>query len=210
MKTVIQIILVVVAITLGFLTFKSVQKPIDFEKAKNQRFQATINRLMDIRKAQNAFKEVNGRYTASWDTLIDFVKNGSVKVVKKIGMLTDSMIEAGINEKKAIQMGLIIRDTTRESVLTTVFAQGFKPENLKVVPVADTVAYFSLAATVLTTGSGIKVPVFEAKVHNNVVLRKLDRQLVINLNDLRRTQEKYPGLMVGSLLEANNGAGNWE
>ncbi len=210
MKTVIQVLLIVVSVVIAIMIYKSVQKPIDFEKLKTQRYNATIERLKEIRKAQNAFKEVNGRYTASWDTLIDFVKNGSVKVVRKIGMLTDSMIEAGINEKKAIQMGLIIRDTTRESVLTSVFNKDFKPESLKIVPVPDTTAYFNLAATILVTGSGIKVPVFEAKAHNNVILRKLDRQLVINLNDLRRTQEKYPGLLVGSLTEANNGAGNWE
>ncbi len=210
MKTVIQVLLILVSVVFAIMIYKSVQKPIDFEKAKTQRYNATIERLKDIRKAQNAFKEANGRYTASWDSLIDFVKNGSVKVVRKIGMLTDSMIEAGINEKKALQMGLIIRDTTRESVLISVFNKDFKPENLKVVPVPDTTAFFNLAATILVTGSGIKVPVFEAKAHNNIILKNLNRQLVINLNDLRRTQEKYPGLLVGSLTEANNGAGNWE
>jgi hypothetical protein len=210
MKTVIQIVLVVISVILTVLIYKSVKKPIDFEKAKNLRYNATIERLKDIRKAENAFKEANGRFTGSWDTLIDFVKHGSVKVVRKVGMLTDSMIEAGINERKAIQMGLIIRDTTKENVLISVFTKDFNPDNLKLVPVPDTTAVFSLAATILTTGSGIKVPVFEAKVHNNVVLRRLNRQLVINLNDMRRTQEKYPGLLVGSLTEANNGAGNWE
>ena len=44
----------------------------------------------------------------------------------------------------------------------------------------------------------------------DVVLRDLDRQLVINLNDQRRTNEKYPGLKVGSLTETINNAGNWE
>lgn len=67
-----------------------------------------------------------------------------------------------------------------------------------------------MRATILTTGSGIKVPVFEAKVHNNTVLKNLDRQLVINLNDQKRTNGKYPGLKVGSVTETNNNAGNWE
>lgn len=210
MKTIIQVFLFLVALVFVFLIYKSVQRPIEFEKSRKVRYEATIDRLKDIRKAQNAFKEVNGRFTSSWDTLINFVKHDSVKLVRKIGMLTDSMIEAGINEKKAIQMGLIIRDTTRESVMGSIFGADYNPENLRFVPVPDTTAEFHLAASVITTGSGIKVPVFEAKAHNNLILRNLDRQLVINLNDLRRTQEKYPGLMVGSLLEANNGSGNWE
>ena len=78
------------------------------------------------------------------------------------------------------------------------------------VPVPGEPTEFHLGQTIITTGSGIKVPVFEAKVHNNVYLRGLDQQLIINLNDQARTNEKYPGLKVGSLTETVNNAGNWE
>ncbi|HCY00899.1 MAG TPA: hypothetical protein DG754_12240, partial [Bacteroidales bacterium] len=60
------------------------------------------------------------------------------------------------------------------------------------------------------TGSGLTIKVFEAKVHNDVLLKGLDRQLVINMNDLRRKLERFPGLQVGSLTEATNNSGNWE
>ena len=125
-------------------------------------------------------------------------------------MLTDSMIEKGISERKAIEMGLLIRDTVRESVLETIFGKGYDAMQLKMVPVPGEPAEFHLGATIIITGSGIGVPVFEAKAHNNVILRGLDRQLVINLNDQARTNEKYPGLKVGSLLETVNNSGNWE
>ncbi|MGQ8338297.1 hypothetical protein ACUNWD_17215 [Sunxiuqinia sp. A32] len=210
MKTVIQIVLIVLAIVLAFLIFKSVERPIEFEKAKDARYEATVERLKEIRKAQLAYKNVNGQFTGSWDTLINFVKNDSLPLVRKIGMLTDSMIEAGWDEEMAIKKGKIIRDTVRISVLDTLFGSNFPVEQLKMVPVTDTVAEFHLGATIITTGSGIKVPVFEAKAHNNTILKNLDRQLVINLNDSKRTNSKYPGLKVGSLEEANNNAGNWE
>jgi hypothetical protein len=210
MRTVIQILLVIVAIGLAYLIYKSIQDPIDFEKAKAARYDATIQRLKDIRKAQLAYKDVYGRFTGSWDTLIDFVKTDSVRNVRKVGELTDSMIEAGITERKAISLGLLIRDTVRVSVLESVFNPSFNPEQLKYVPVPDTVAEFNLGANVITTGSGIKVPVFEARAHNNIVLRGLDRQYVINLNETNRLNEKYPGLKVGSLTETVNNAGNWE
>ena len=67
-----------------------------------------------------------------------------------------------------------------------------------------------MGAGEIETGSGLKIKVFEAKVHNNVLLKGLDRQLVINMNDLRKKLERYPGLQVGSLTEATNNAGNWE
>ncbi|MCG6186416.1 hypothetical protein [Maribellus maritimus] len=210
MRTVIQILLFIVAVVLAYMIYQSIQRPIDFQKAQKARYDVTIEKLKDIRKAQLAFKDVYGRYTGSWDTLIDFVKYDSVRNVRKIGELTDSMIEEGISEKKAIQMGLLIRDTIKESVLESLFGKGYNADQLKYVPIPDTQAEFHLGATVITTGSGIKVPVFEAKAHNNIILNDLDRQLVINMNDQSRTNEKYPGLKVGSLTEAINNAGNWE
>jgi len=210
MRTVIQILLVVGAIALTYFIYQSVQRPIQFDKAKEARYEATIQKLKDIRKAQDAYKNIHGQYTGSWDTLVDFVAHDSIRNVRAIGELTDSMIDAKITEKKAIQMGLIIRDTVRVSVIDALFGGNYDANSLRYVPVPGEPTEFHLAQTVITTGSGIKVPVFEAKVHNNVILRGLDEQLIINLNDQRRTNDKYPGLRVGSLEEANNNAGNWE
>ncbi|HOY51594.1 MAG: hypothetical protein KA780_00545 [Prolixibacteraceae bacterium] len=210
MKTVLQVVLFLVAIGLAYLIYASIQRPIDFKKEQTARYNATIERLKDIRKAELAFKDVHGRFTGSWDTLLHFVKFDSIRMVRKIGNITDSMLEQGITERKALQLGLIVRDTIRESVLTSVFGDDYEIDQLKYIPVPDTVAEFQLGATVIATGSGINVPVFEAKAHNNILLRGLDEQLRINLNDQRRVQNKYPGLKVGSLTETNNNAGNWE
>jgi len=210
MRTVFQILLIIAAIGLTYLIYQGIQRPIEFEEAKQERYDATIERLKNIRKAQVAYKDVYGKFTGSWDTLIEFVMNDSVRNVRKVGEVTDSMIEAGLTEKKALKMGLIIRDTIKQSVMESVFGESFNPEELKYIPMPDTTAEFQMGATVITTGSGIKVPVFEAKAHNNLVLRGLDRQYVINLNEQRRLNEKYPGLKVGSLTETVNNAGNWE
>lgn len=210
MKTVIQIVLIVCAIILGYLIYNSIDAPLEFEKAKKERYDLVVNRLKDIRKAELAFKDVHGHFTGSFDTLISFVKTGQLPFVKKIGMLTDSMIEAGWTEEIAIKKGKIIRDTIRVSVIDTIFGKGYDVEQLRFVPVTDTVAQFHLGATVISTGSGIRVPVFEAKAHNNTILKGLERQEIININDKARTNDKYPGLRVGSLTEANNNSGNWE
>jgi hypothetical protein len=210
MRTVIQIVLIVVAIGLTYFIYAGIQKPIQFERAKDARYQATIEKLKDIRKAQLAYKDVYGRFTGSWDTLINFIKYDSVRNVRKIGELTDSMIEAKITERRAVQLGLIIRDTIKISVKDALYSPGFNPDNLKYIPVPDTTAEFVLGQNTITTGSGIRVPVFEAKAHNNIILQGLDRQYVINMNEQRRLNERYPGLKVGSLTETVNNAGNWE
>jgi len=210
MRTIIQIVLFIAAVVLAYFIYKGIQRPIEFEKEKDARYEATIERLKDIRKAQVAYRDIYGKFTGSWDTLIHFVKYDSVRNIRKVGELTDSMIEAGLTERKAMELGLLIRDTIRESVLDVLFGPTFDADKLKYIPVADTVAEFTLGANVVTTGSGIKVPVFEAKAHNNIVLRGLDRQYVINLNEQRRLNDRYPGLKVGSLTETVNNAGNWE
>jgi len=210
MRTIIQISLVIVAIGLSYFIYKGIQDPIDFEKAKNARYEATIEKLKNIRSAQLAYKDVYGKFTGSWDTLIDFINNDSVRNVRKIGELTDSMIEQKITERRAVEMGLIIRDTIRVSVKEALFSRDFNAEQLRYIPVPDTTAEFMLGQTIVTTGSGIPVPVFEAKAHNNIILKGLDRQYVINMNEQRRLNDKYPGLKVGSLTETVNNAGNWE
>ena len=209
-KAVVQILLFAVVIALTYMIYKSIQRPIDFEKSKKERYDAVIARLKDIRSAQLAYKDTYGKFTGSWDTLIYFVDYDSIRNVRRINELTDSMIEAGINEKKAIELGLIVRDTIKESVLESLFGKSYDANQLRYVPVSDAKVKFHLAAGVVRTGAGITVPVFEAKAHNNTILKGLDEQLIINLNGQRRTNEKYPGLQVGSLTEANNSAGNWE
>jgi hypothetical protein len=210
MRTIIQIALLVVAALLTYFIYKGIQRPIDFEKAKNARYEATIERLRDIRKAQLAYRDIYGRFTGSWDTLIDFINYDSVRNVRKIGELTDSMIEAGLTERRAMQLGLIIRDTIRVSVKEALFDPDYNAAQLRYIPVSDTLAEFQLGQNVVTTGSGIRVPVFEAKAHNNIVLKGLERQFVVNMNEQRRLNERYPGLKVGSLTETVNNAGNWE
>jgi hypothetical protein len=210
MKTVLQILLFIAAVILTYFIYQSIQRPLQFDKAKDARYKVTIEKLKDIRKAEIAYKGVYGKFTGSWDTLINFLVHDSVIQVRKVGELTDSMIEAGLSERKAINLGLLIRDTVRTSALGAVLGKNYDAQKLKYVPVPGEPTEFHLGATIIITGSGIGVPVFEAKAHNNVILRGLDQQLIINLNDQRRTNDKYPGLRVGSLVETVNNAGNWE
>src|SRR6056297_826715 len=125
MRTVIQILLFIVAVVIAYFIYKGVQDPIDFEKAKDARYEATIERLKQIRQAELAYKDVYDKFTGSWDTLINFVKYDSVRNVRKVGELTDSMIEAGLSEREAVEKGLLIRDTVKESVLESVFSSSF-------------------------------------------------------------------------------------
>jgi len=211
-RIVVQLILITGAIVLALLTWKSIQTPINFEKEKKIRYNKVIERLNDIRKAQIAFKDVHGRFCGNWDSLITFVKYDSIPAVRKIGMLTDSMIETGLDEKAAMIKGLIVRDTVKVKILDEIFTSNYPVEELGVIPNSNGEKFW-LQQTMVTSSSGVKVPVFEVRAHNNQILYELlddYKQEIVNLNEQSRVNNLYPGLKVGSVEESNNNAGNWE
>jgi hypothetical protein len=211
-RLIIQVVLIALAAFLAYSIWNVIQTPIDFEKERKAKYNDVIENLKDIRKAQLAFRDVNNKFCGDWDSLITFVKYDSLPQIRKIGMLTDSMIEAGLDERAAMNKGLIIRDTIKVSVMDEIFGLNYEIDKLKEIPNSGG-QIFWLAQTIITTGSGVKVPVFEARAHNNQILHELQgefEQEIINLNEQRRKNERYPGLTVGSVAEPNNNAGNWE
>jgi len=210
MKTTFQILLIIVIGFLAFLVYESIMRPVKFQRDYNIRTEKVIDRLKDIRSAQVAYKLVNGKYTASFDTLSDFVANGQIPVVRMEGSLNDSMILAGMTELKALELGIIKRDTAYVNVIDTLFkTKTWIADSLRYVPFTDK-AEFELGTNVLSTASGVDVEVFEAKVSYEVFLQGLEKQEIINLREVDVKLNRFPGLRVGSLTEANNNAGNWE
>lgn len=209
MKTAIQIILTVAILGLGYLCVESIQQPVRFQQAHKERKEKVIERLESIREAQRAYRSINGKFTGSFDTLIEFVKSDSLRLVRMEGRLTDSMLEEGITEREALELGIIQRDTTLISVKDSLFGKNYIADSLRYIPFTEN-EEFIMDATTIETASGVEVPIFEAKVHNNTYLKGLNKQEIINLNDDAFSYERYPGLKVGSLEEANNSAGNWE
>ncbi|MCT4590916.1 MAG: hypothetical protein N4A71_24035 [Carboxylicivirga sp.] len=210
MKTVIQIVLTIAIIALGYFCVESIQKPIRFQEQHKLRKNANVERLIYTRDAQVAYKSVYDKYTGSYDTLINFILNDSLPLVKKEGAITDSMRAEGMTEIKALALGIISRDTIRVSVKDSLFPAGYPVDSLKFIPFVEDGKTYEMGAGIVVTGSGVKVQVFEAKVHNNIYLAGLELQEIINLNDKTEKLERYPGLKVGSLEAANNNAGNWE
>lgn len=190
--------MIIIAI-LAYLVYDSIMDPIRFKKEKDKRYEATIQRLEDIRTAELAYRSRFNKFTGSFDTLITFLKEGQFKVVKQIGSEDDSI---------ALAQGKIFRDTILVNVRDSLF-KNYPIDSLRFIPYSGGVQ-FELAAGDLETGSKIKVRVFECKAHNDVILNGLDHQEIININDLQKKLDKFPGLQVGSMTEATNNAGNWE
>ena len=228
MKTVINIVLAACAAALVYVCYGSIMGPINFENAKDAREKEVIARLIDIRKAQVEYRNTHeGKYTASFDTLIDFVKTAKLPFVKKEGALTDEQLEKGMTEKKAMKLiekakktgnwkevekeGLMNfkRDTMWIAVLDTIFPKGFNADSLRYVPFGNG-KQFEMASRQDTTKSGAPLNLFQAQTPYETYIGDLDKQLLINLKDVKSKLGKYCGLRVGDIEQPNNNAGNWE
>lgn len=212
-KLIIQILLVILIVFLGYKCYESIMVPQRFKAIKEQRYDKIIQRLKDIRTAQDAFRSVYGRYTPSLDSLIHFMKYDSVTIVRSIGTLTDEQLEAGMTEAEAIKKGLIIREKIQVNALENTFGKSYPIDMIKYVPSTNKKYEFKMGAGKIKTDSGVEVPVFEARISNDKIFEDVDgeyHEQILEENGERLRLKKYPGLKVGDLQEANNNVGNWE
>ncbi len=202
-RNILQIGLVTIAVILAYLVYDSIRKPLKFNDEVIRREEIIIAKLKDIRTMEIAYKNVNGKYTGSFDTLVDFMKNGKLPIIKKIGNVPDSL-----TEEQALKLKIVSRDTVYVTPYNELF--GGKKEvdlaTLKFIP--NTQKEFKIQAAVITKSS-IQVPVFEVTAAYNVYLEDLDKQLVRNLTTKARDLNRFDGLKLGSMEEPLTD-GNWE
>lgn len=202
MKIAFKLFLLVVIVGLGYMVIESIMEPVRFNQEKDKRDQAVIHKLEDIRAGELAYRKINGSYTASWDTLIDFLKTSEFFIVKEVADPNDTTYTKTIRDT----LGTI-------SVIDSLYnhRDHFNVEHLKYVPIPA--KYFANETFELQVGEitrgGVPVQVFESQSHYNVMLKGLDNQLIINLIKKVEEMNKYAGLKVGSLTEAST-EGNWK
>ena len=217
-------------IGLAFLLFRSINEPMKFQKELKQRQNVAVEQLKDIRTLQVTYRDTYGHYAPVMDSLIDFYNNGKITIMRQIGSEDDStavlhteavkktlrnlkgdkLMEKLFELYEAGDNNLIVRIPQQTNVRDTLFTNrpGFKVTDLRYIPFADgdTVIMKSIIKQV----SGVDVPLFEAQMPYWKLLKGMDRQQIVNLVAEREDTDRYPGLMVGSVDNANNNAGNWE
>ncbi len=197
-KTIFQLILIAIAVGLAYYTYASIMEPVNFNKEKRAREKIVIQYLKDIRSTEFIYKQLNNRYTGSFDTLVHFVDSAQIPVVKMIPDPNDTTYTLTINDT----VGYV-------RVADSLFKDqpGFDYNKINIVPFSNG-KKFVLKAGVIKKG-GVKVNVFEAKTPFSNYLKGMDEQLIINLIASQKEIKKYPGLKVGSMTEPSTD-GNWE
>ena len=211
MRKVIQVLFVLIIIILGYLIVESIMEPICFNQEVEVREQATIGRLIDIREAQKAYKDIYKRYTGSFDTLKSFLDTGSFAVVKADGEIPEEWLdELGFEKarERALNEGVISRETSHVPILDSLLGAGYNTDSLKLVPFTEGVTFFMESGEILTS-SNLIVQVVEVSAMYDDLLNGMDRQLIVNYKDERMKIVGFEGVKFGSMEEGTL-TGNWE
>lgn len=225
MKLAINVVLGIVIAALGYFCYDSILSPIRFQEEKEIREAAVKKRLIEIRSAEEQYRlQHEGTFCDTLENLVDFVKNGKIASIIKVGDLTDDQIyKMELTEQKAMaiirkgdmkeikEKGLenFRRDTVWVNLIDSLYDEGFEPDSLPFIPYSGG-EKFDIMATIIINKSGTVQNVMQCAAGFEKYLKGLNEREVYNLIDFADKSGRYPGLKIGDLYTANNNAGNWE
>ncbi len=153
MRTVINLVLAAIAAALIWVLVSSISEPIAFGDELNRRQDAVINRLKEVRTAQQLFRDVTGDgFANSFDTLDQVLRNGKIPIVSVFGDPDDPNFD-----------GVIRYDTIFRSALDSAMSLNLPLDSLRYVPYTDGVQFDITADT--TTYQSTLVNVVEVSTN---------------------------------------------
>ena len=208
---VLQVLFAAGVLALAYWLYVIISTPIKFENEQKTREAAVISRIKDIRNAERQFKSKYQRFTADFDTLINFVLTEEMEGERKKIDEDDSVAMAQAKKKYGRKFKNVEKFTysVKDSLFKHLSVEQVK--GLRYIPYSNNVEYI-LNAGMLTTESKVVIPVVECRAPYTQFLDIVKyRQQVINLIDnMKNNFNRYPGIMFGSMERGNNEAGNWE
>ena len=206
MKTGIQAFLWLLCIFFSYKIYDSINKPINFNEVKYNRYYDVIDRLKEIRTAQIAFKDVNGVYSNNFDSLVNFIDNGIFTLIEK---RDSSYLEYDRIYRIDMLKEVVVVDTLGfVSVKDSLFKNNTTYKDMKKIPVKGIDTVFQIDARIIMIND-YKAPVFEVKVSKNIVLFDQDEDLLklenetISIDGVNGSE-----IVLGSLNEVSTN-GNW-
>ena len=203
------LILIPLNIILFYFIFNSINSEVKFNEDAKIRIAENVQKLKDLRQVQVKYKQTKGFFADNFESLIYFLENDSMTIVKATGETPDSLIKGvQISDELALELGLITRDTTyvlaKENVFDPPYLESRKNEFPLDINKLTTVPYsnsrYNLDAGQIEKGNVI-VQVFEISTNYRTVFTGLDAEnKSYNLDAL---------LKVGSMTEASLN-GNWK
>lgn len=210
MKLVIQILLWIVIIFLGWKLWNSIMGPVEFNNVKEARYAKVIRNLKDIQAAELAHKEIKGKFTGDWDSLINFIETAQFAITQR---RDTSYADVAKNKAFGISEGYYLEKSLIDTlgftpVKDSLYRGSDRYKTMMNVPVKGVDAKFILNAGEIEKNDS-KYSVFEAKVSKDVVLGDLDKDLLAQERQVQSVDGvNGPDIKVGSMEEVNT-TGNW-
>lgn len=210
MKLVIQIVLWIVIIFLGWKLYNSVMGPVKFNEVKEARYAKVIENLKDIQAAELAHKEITGNFTGNWDSLINFIETAKFAITQR---RDTSYADVAKNRAFGIDAGYFIEESLIDTlgftpVKDSLYGTSTRYKTMMNVPVEGVDAKFELKAGKIVKNDAT-YSVFEAKVAKEIILSDLDKDLLAQEKQVQSVDGvNGPDLKVGSMEDVNT-AGNW-
>ena len=210
MKLVIQIVLWIVIVFLGWKLWNSVMGPVEFNKVKEARYVKVISNLKDIQAAELAHKEITGSFTGDWDSLVRFIDTAKFAITQR---RDTSYADVAKNNAFGIDEGYFIEKSLIDTlgftpVKDSLYKGSDRYKTMMNVPIEGIDAKFDLKSGKIEKNDAT-YSVFEAKVSKNKVLGDLDKDLLAQEMQVQSVDGvNGPNISVGSLEDVNT-TGNW-
>ncbi|MAZ29485.1 MAG: hypothetical protein CL868_20720 [Cytophagaceae bacterium] len=208
MKYVIQIVLWVVIAFLGYLLFNSVYSEVKFDDLKEVRYAKAIDKLIDIRHAQLAHKQVTGKFAKNFEDLEKFIDTAQLVLTQRrdTTILDEEMTKRyRVDQYKEI----IITDTLGyKAVKDSLFKGSDRYRELGYVLIQGKEVPFEMDAGTVQK-SDIPIPVFEARISKDALLYDQPKDYVSKEKQVVSVDGVNGAyITVGSMTDIKT-AGNW-
>jgi hypothetical protein len=213
MKIILQLVLWVIIIFLGYKLYDSVVGPVEFNEEKEVRYAKVIKKLKDIRAAELAHQEIAGTFTGSFDSLIAFIDTAKFAITAR----RDTSY-ADVEKNRAYGLDpqeggyyieSIVIDTLGFTPVKDSLYQGTdRYKTMMNIPIQGVDEKIQLRAGKITKNDK-QYDVFEARVSKDVILYDQDKDLLAQEKQVVSVDGvNGPALTVGSMTEVNT-SGNW-
>jgi len=210
----ISVFLWVVILFLGYSLYKSIIGPVEFNKVKQVRYAKVIENLKDIRIAELAHQEIEGKFSGNFDSLVQFLDTAKFAIIQR----RDTSY-ADVEKNRAFGLDAqkggyykeeIIVDTLRfASVKDSLFGDSDRYKTMMNIPleIAEG-AKFQLKAGKYEKNDAL-YSVFEASVAKRLILSDQDTDLIYQEEQLVSVDGiNGPTVRVGTMNDIDTG-GNW-
>lgn len=198
-----SLIMLLLAVFLGFKIYNGIMEPIEFSKTKVKKYAPVVENLKIIRDAEVKFFEKNGKYTENKALLIKFIEEAKLALTETRTVIDKVNKGGGV----IIDVERRVTDTIGyEPVLKYFEGRDFK--NMFKVPGVEG-AEFELEIGEVEKVQGLIVSTFMARTSKKAILVGMSESLVKQeLEVIQTDQIKGKYISVGSLEEVTSG-GNW-